>query len=59
MTCDDFVEYMRFPCGLEVRITWSTIRPPGVAYLNRVFDRVDNLHGERCIYCKESSNDTT
>jgi hypothetical protein len=56
MSCDDFVEYMTFECGMQVRVTWGADRVPTVKYLNRLFDRADNLHGEICLYCKESDN---
>jgi len=55
MSRDDHVEYMYLPCGLEVRATWSDARPPYPSLMDAIFNQVDNLHADRCPYCKEEN----
>lgn len=55
MSCDDHVEYMYFPCGLDVRVAWGVRKPPSPSLMDAIFSQVDNLHADRCPYCKEEN----
>lgn len=53
MDFENLVEFMLFPCGMKVQITWEGDRAPLAGQRDRIFSRVDTVHGYECKFCGE------
>lgn len=56
MSCDDFVEYMTFGCGVEIRLVLPRTHSFDNLNLAEWFDWAESWHELNCRKCKESSN---
>lgn len=62
MSCDDFVEYMTFECGVDVRLVLPRTHTFSNMNLAEWFDQTEDWHNRLCRKCKESKDvrsDTT
>ena len=56
MSCDDFVEYLTFECGVDVRLVLPRTHTFSGKNIADWFELVEDWHNFHCRKCKESKN---